>query len=99
LLARPGAAEAFPQTAPLLRQAASQIDFALTSVEEAESVEAAGRYVVARIRKTYEPGGEHPGPQHVAKTFVPYDTSIMSKRTAEASARGSNHGHLYGRAG
>lgn len=96
VLASPGATEAFPQAAPLLPDAASQISFAALTLEAAERVEASGRHVVARIKKAYEPGGEHPGPQHVGKTFVPYDDSTLTKEAAEARAGFLNGGHRYG---
>jgi GNAT superfamily N-acetyltransferase len=55
-----------------------------------EPVTTTGRYVVARINKTYGTLGEHPGPQHVGKTFVPYDDRYLSKEAAEESANVSN---------
>ena len=64
--------------------------------------ETADRYVVARINKTYSTLGERPGPQHVGKTFVPYDDRHLSKQAAEESAGASNdryrpslHGKTY----
>jgi len=60
------------------------------------------RYVVARISKTYKTLGERPGPQHVGKTFVPYDDRHLPKQAAEESAGASNgryrpsvHGKTY----
>jgi hypothetical protein len=98
-LASPGAAETFSQAAPLLPDAASQIDFAVATLEIAQSVEAEGRYVVARVKKAYGPSGDPPGPLHVGKTFVPYDDSTLTKAAAEASARSSNDGYRYGPGG
>ena len=60
----------------------------------------AERYVVARINKTYGTLGEHPGPQHVGRAFVPYDGRHLSKEAAEESARVSNDRYrpsLHGR--
>jgi hypothetical protein len=57
---------------------------------EPRPAKTADRYVVARINKTYRTLGEHPGPQHVGKTFVPYDDRHLTKEAAEESASGSN---------
>ena len=95
-LASPGATETFPQSAPLLLDAAEQISIATNTLDAAERVEAQGRYVVARIKKAYEPGGERPGPQHVGKTFVPFDDSTFTKAAAEERAGFLNGGYRFG---
>jgi hypothetical protein len=48
------------------------------------------RYVTARVNKTFATLGEPPGPQHVGRTFVPYDDRHLSKEAAEESAAVSN---------
>lgn len=58
------------------------------------------RYVVARINKTYRTLGEKPGPEHVGKSFVPYDNRHLSKEAAEEGAKVSNdryRPHLHGK--
>lgn len=74
----------------------------LAEAEITLPAKASDRYVVARISKTYATLGERPGPQHVGKTFVPYDDRHLSKEAAEASAANSNdryrpslHGKTY----
>ena len=72
------------------------------AIVEPGPAKTADRYVVARINKTYRTLGERPGPQHVGKTFVPYDDRHLSKQAAEESAEASNdryrpslHGKTY----
>jgi hypothetical protein len=74
----------------------------LAEAEMTRPEAAADRYVVARINKTYRTLGERPGPEHVGRTFVPYDDRHLSKEAAGESAANSNdryrpslHGKTY----
>ena len=74
----------------------------LAEAEITRPAKASDRYVVARISETYATLGERPGPQHVGKTFVPYDDRHLSKEAAGGSAANSNdryrpslHGKTY----
>lgn len=72
----------------LAAQALDQVR--LEQAPNSEPVKTADRYVIARVNKTYATFGGHPGPQHVGKTFVPYDDRHLSKEAAEESASVSN---------
>lgn len=47
-------------------------------------------YVTARVRKTAGSLGGPVGPEHAAKTFVPYDDRRMTLEAARSSAAQSN---------